>query len=277
MDQLPRIAVATFPKSGGALLGRVLRKLAAQQGLRFRHLGKEPAADDAWDVLLTVDGSFRHLLDGQSVRGIVVVRDPRELIVANAHRHARAEEPWLHEPRAAHGGRSYQQALNALPPAQRYVFEMDGATGAVIRAMLGFVPPPAGFALVPLEALERDTAGTLFKRIFGHFGLTGRALDRLSATAGELVRAQRERGEAAAAPTARAPVPAMAAATPASAPAAAPAERWRPPRAPVAQSGAGTAPQRWHGAFTPTVAAAFRDRFGDAAERLGYPAYLPAD
>jgi len=263
MDDAPaKIVLAAFPKTGGALLGRVFRKIAGKLKLRFRHLGREGDGAEDWDILFAPDGKFGELLNGAAVRGIAVVRDPRDLVVNRAHRHAQAEEAWLSAPLPEYGGRSYREALLALPPAERYAFEMDGASGAIIRSMLEWAPPPPGFALVPLELLQVDASGELFRRVLTHLGLAGAALEVAVLIAARVVREQRERRqieqeqrqlERVAAPAAHVQ-----------------GEKWLLPRPPAVAAVTAGPPLRWHAAFTPEVAAAFQTRFGDAAERLGY-------
>ena len=172
-------------------------------------------------------------------RGALVIRDPRDVVVSGAHYHARSNEPWLHRPRDAFGGRTYQEALLALPDMEaRLVFELRQTGGRTIAEMLAARERYPGFAMVRFEDLVTDHELKAFRALFAHLGFPEAAMDRLLAVA--------ERNSVFSGRVK-------------------PSLHVRSAR-----------PAQWRSEFTPAVLQAVMQRFPDAPERLGYRPSAPA-
>src|ERR1700749_2106032 len=116
------IFIGTFHKTGTILMEGIWDRGASQLGLKlfkprvdfWRNRG--PLTAD-FDVLF--DGASRFLRHGKRFRaawrGVVCIRDPRDLIVSAGLYHLNAPERWLHRPSERFGGKTYQEALRALP------------------------------------------------------------------------------------------------------------------------------------------------------------------
>jgi len=73
-----------------------------------------------------------------NLRGIRMVRDPRDVIISGAEYHARGSEAWLCEPQERFDGQSYSQQLQSLESqVDRLRFEMRHLAARTIQEMAG--------------------------------------------------------------------------------------------------------------------------------------------
>lgn len=78
-------------------------------------------------------------LDLSDVKGVRIVRDPRDVCISAARYHPWAQEPWLHIPKEEFGGATYSQVINGLETFKdRLIFEMENASNSTIQKMLDF-------------------------------------------------------------------------------------------------------------------------------------------
>jgi hypothetical protein len=193
------------------------------------------APDFHWDICF--DGHSRFLgIDGLftgDVRGVISVRDPRDVVVSSALYHMKASEKWLHIPKKQFGDKTYQQTICALgSDEERFLFEMNNYAKRTIRRMLGFDRSDPRLRLVKLEQLMADRELEEFRAIFAFLGFRGEALETCVAIA-------RERSVF--------------------------SDGFKP-TAHVRH----TTPALWKERFTPELAKEFEKRFPHAAEKLGY-------
>lgn len=225
-----KILVGTFHKTGTVLMRNILKAIAGEFGLRFWEQGPEPA--DGWDIRFHGGSAFRNEL-ALPHRGIIVIRDPRDVVVSAAHFHCRGREGWLHRPDPRFGGLTYQEKISGLADDdERYIFEMEHFSGPVIRDMLKRAQPRPHFMIVRFEDLVTDVELQHYRTMFSHLGLPADMLPRWLETAN---RYSLFSGHV-------------------------------KPHLHV-RSGR---PAEWREKFGPRVLAEFRSRFGDAAEALGY-------
>lgn len=233
----PRMLVGTFHKTGTMLMRGIFMRVARRFGYRVL-IPAMRGHMDAWDLCLDAHSGFRPEEMTGDFRGIVVIRDPRDVIISGALYHTRLDETstdrWVHVPMPAYGGMSYQQRLRSLPSDEaRFLFEMDNMGRQTLGRMAAFTSPRPSFRLSRFEDLVTDLELFEFHRIFAWLGLPG---DQIG--------------------------PALGIA-------------WSQS---VFSGGVRTShvrsarPQQWQSHFTPALHDAFRERFGDIAERLGYPA-----
>lgn len=235
-----KVFVGSFHKTGTVLMGSIWRRAAKRLefGLWIQHEQPEPPATP-WLVCFHHHARFGAAPEGVPHRGLLMIRDPRDVIVSGMHYHCRSEEAWLHRPQPRLGGRSYQQALlDCEGHEARLLFELENAGGATIRQMQASLERHPGFLRAKLEALTTDRDLLEYHRIFTGLGFPGQAIPALLQVAwsNSLFSGQIK--------------PSL-----------------------HVRSGQ---PAQWTTQFTPRVLAAFTERFGDAAERLGYPASDPA-
>lgn len=232
----PRILVGTFHKSGTVLMLTVLRRIANQLGYGLWVPNRRPPPE-TWDIMLQAHSVFPADVLEQPHRGAIVIRDPRDIIISGALYHARSDsdrEPWLYQPDAKFDGRSYHEAIAALPTdAEKFVFEMDNFGMRTINNMRRHVDLLPDFIHVRFEDLIADVELTTFRRMFTWLGIREADMDRALkiAEASSLFSGQVDTKHV--------------------------------------RSGK---PAQWRQHFTPELHAEFSKRFGDIAERLGYPA-----
>jgi len=169
------------------------------------------------------------------VRALHVIRDPRDVVISGCFYHVKTVERWANNPKKEFGGKSYRDAISALPTDHdKLVFEMDHTAGKTIREMLAW---DYGNNLVHearYEDLIVDRELKHFQPIMAFLGFEGERLE----TALKYVRELSLFGGAAGSD---------------------PADHIR--------SGEG---RQWVRTFTPELKAEFKQRFPDALQRLGY-------
>ena len=234
-DVPPRMLVGTFHKSGTILIRRILLRIANQLGYRLWAPSKYTPPVE-WDIMFHPHSVFAPAVREMPHRGAVVIRDPRDIIISGAFYHARTDshrDPWIYEPSPDLGGRSYHEAIAALPTdAEKFVFEMDNYGRRTLGRMRAYVNIPPEFIHVRFENLTTDVELHEFRRLFSWIGIResdmARALkiaEQLSVFSGKVRDTHVRSGK----------------------------------------------PAQWRQHFTPELHHAFSERFGDIAERFGYP------
>lgn len=230
-----KVFIGSFHKTGTVLMGSIWRRAAKRLefGLWIKHEQPEPPAT-SWLVCFHHHARFGTEPDRVPHRGLLMIRDPRDIIVSGMHYHCASVEAWLHKPQERFAGRSYQQALLACEGAEaRLLFELEYAGGATIRQMQAALERHPDFQRAKLETLSTDHDLLEYHRLFSALGFPGQAIPALLSVAWQnsIFSGQLK---------------------------------------PSLHIRSGL-PAQWTTQFTPRVLAAFAERFGDAAERLGYP------
>ena len=194
----PQMLVFSYHKSGTTLFDRVMRSLAEPFGLRVHvQYGMAYAIDPAPDVVLLPHALLGFQL-ARPLRGVRIIRDPRDIWVSAYLYHCRTNEAWCvntdFDPRppityprvdfsmqqrperwkrgwlARLNGRSYQQNLRERDQAAGLAFELDGYTGCTLAAMRDWRTLP-NVLDVKLEDIARDYDATMGS-VFRHLGFT---------------------------------------------------------------------------------------------------------
>ena len=161
---------------------RVFQSVAAELDVVFSDVSEQDDDDLAWDtgtVVFHHSCRFPEALFTKSVRGIRIVRDPRDVVVSAAHYHCKGREPWLHYPNDLFGGKTYCDTINALDDIQaKFQFEMQYHAGWVIRQMFdadGNAPLDAflqdNFLTIKYEDLVVDTELEQVDKICRHLSI----------------------------------------------------------------------------------------------------------
>jgi hypothetical protein len=232
----PRMLVGTFHKTGTVLMLTLLRRISAELGYPLALAGRA-TPPPGWRIHFHPHSAFAREYLAAPHRGVIVIRDPRDVIISGAHYHCRADarrDPWLYVPDPRFGGRSYHEMILSRRGAEaRLMFEMTHWGGRTLAHMATLAVPPPGFIHARLEDLSTDRELKTFRHMFTWLGLPPAHVAAALAIAAQISLF----GET--------------------------AERTH------VRSGR---PAQWREEFTPAVHAAFRARFGDLPERLGYPA-----
>ena len=111
------------------------------------------------------------------MRGVHIVRDPRDVLISATHYHLRARERWLHLPRPRFGGGTYQEAIRSAGTIRdALLFELRHRTRRVIRGMTSF-PRLPGVPTITYESLIADDALLTFEEMFSFLGFSGPTLE----------------------------------------------------------------------------------------------------
>ena len=159
--------VGTYHKTGSVWMRRIFEAVASELDVTFSNISPSRAAPPAFgggNILFHSSSRFPEELFSLPVKGVRIVRDPRDVVVSGAHYHSQGREPWLHTKNDLFGGKSYFEAINALEDIQeKYRFEMRYQAGWVIRQMHGADGNEAlhafiqnNFSTIKYETLVKD-------------------------------------------------------------------------------------------------------------------------
>lgn len=169
-----RVIVCTHHKAGTVWMGSTFKSLAHKLGVPLVNL-RTAAVEQSGTPMIIIDPGSRWYtlgLEHPSDRVFHLIRDPRDMVISGMHYHRTANEPSLHKPRQVLGGKTYHEALNALPDDRaRLLFEMDRARGSSLRAMMHWnYARPESFECRYEELIE-DSDATLFASACSHLGI----------------------------------------------------------------------------------------------------------
>lgn len=191
MSALPRfLCVGTHHKTGTVWMRRTFRKFVDDHGIptvranRAEHLVALPASGPA--LCVNWQSRFpRELWDNPEARFLHMIRDPRDVLISGARYHLTAplgNEKWLGRPRPEYGGKSYQEAINALPTRRdQLLFEMAGKHAATLAEMLAWPYGHPHAVDLRYEDMIFDTDCALFRGALERLGVAGFDIDGLTA------------------------------------------------------------------------------------------------
>lgn len=228
-----KVFVGAFHKTGSVLMGSVWSQASRDLGLQLWGKHDDGAEPETWDVCYHQHSEFGEAPSRVEHRGILVIRDPRDIIISAAHYHCTADEAWLHKPVPQFGGRTYQETISGLgSDEERYLFELRYSGANVIRRILRAREKYPDFRPVRFEDLVTDYDLAEYQRVFRYLGFRDEAI---------------------------APLLAIALANSIFAKGFKPSAHIRSGR-----------PEQWTSAYTPRVEAAFLRAFRGVPEQLGY-------
>lgn len=238
----PLIVVCTHHKTGSVWMANIFRALKRHEKLHL-HTKAQAELPPNTDIFLQdhskVDlKALQARFAGRGVRAVHVIRDPRDVVISGCFYHVKTVEKWANNPKKEYGGKSYRQAISALgSDHDKLLFEMDHAGGKTIREMVAWDYSQKDVCFeARYEELIVDRELKVFKPMMEFLGYQGERLE----LALKFVRELSLFGGAAGSD---------------------PADHIR--------SGEG---RQWVSVFTPELKQAFKARFPDALQRLGYEA-----
>jgi hypothetical protein len=182
--QLPyKVLVGAHHKSGTVWLKSIFKAVCNEYSLRFFE-GKQADAPQQYDVFFQDHSRFEFDRFESPVRGLHMIRDPRDIILSGCFYHQKAHEQWLHKPREQLRGLTYHQAINRAETLEdKIAFEMEHVGRRTIEEIVGWDYTRSFFWELKYEDLIRDTDLMLFHRAFAFLGFPGSALPGVLAIA----------------------------------------------------------------------------------------------
>ena len=109
------------------------------------------------------------------MRGVHVVRDPRDVLISATFYHLKSSERWLRRPMARFDGMTYQEKLSAARTVREaLVFELGHQTQLAIAEMAAF-PKLSTVPTITYESLMGGEVLSAFEAMFKALGFSGRA------------------------------------------------------------------------------------------------------
>ncbi|MFC4346434.1 sulfotransferase domain-containing protein [Kordiimonas lipolytica] len=172
----PIRCVGTYHKTGTVWMRRVFKDIAKAAGAGFvdlRDVQDTAFEPDHGTIYLEDHTAFPEPFLTKKVRGIRIIRDPRDVVISGAHYHGKSVEPWLHEAKPFFDGKTYAEMINSFDAmVDRYRFEMDNVAADTIAAMTDAKGDSAqqafldrNFLTVRYEDLIEDTELAEFRKI----------------------------------------------------------------------------------------------------------------
>jgi len=135
----PIRCVGTYHKTGTVWMSRVFSEIAETIGGTFvdlRDVQDTSFEPDHGTIYLEDHTAFPEPFLTKKVRGIRIIRDPRDVVISGAHYHGKSSEPWLHHGQAEFGGKTYADMIKSFDAMEdRYRFEMDNVAADTIACM----------------------------------------------------------------------------------------------------------------------------------------------
>ncbi len=136
----PVRCIGTYHKTGTVWMSRVFRDVAETIGAGFidlREAGGSKISPHKNTIYLDDHSQFPAAFLKQKVKGIRIIRDPRDVVISGAHYHAKSKEGWLHVGRPFFDGKTYAEMITGFDAmADRYLFEMDNVAADTISNMV---------------------------------------------------------------------------------------------------------------------------------------------
>jgi len=176
VDLPNKILVGTHHKTGTVWMRKVFKCICGRLNLTF-FSGEQNNLPLDFDVFLQNHSRFHPENISEPVRGVHVIRDPRDRIVSGMYYHQKSEEKWLHQPMKELNGSTYQETINNFETAEeKLMFEMEYSGRWGIEEMLQWDYSDGRFMNVKYEELITDFDLLLFHRIFTFLGFPGSAI-----------------------------------------------------------------------------------------------------
>ena len=180
-----KLLVGTFHKSGTVLMQSIWAQACRSMGIAIWTMNRHSKPPNPnWQVAFHYDSEFGDLPLQHLHRGLIVIRDPRDLLISGMHYHRKSQELWLHQKKREFGGVSYQEKINSFKSDEdRMLFEMDNTGGRTIARMIEALKQYPDFYQARLETLMTDRDLVEYEQIFCFLGFSGSALKDLLYTA----------------------------------------------------------------------------------------------
>ncbi len=176
------IAVGTHHKTGTVWMRRVFNIGSDMLEIpRIRVAGtrgEDQIPKTGRAVVVSWDSAFSDgLLDRDDLRGLHMIRDPRDVLISGMRYHQiapEAGEKSLHVPRPDLSGKTYQQHLNELPTLHdKMLFEMENMHLRTLTQMTDWRYDRPNIREVKYETLMKDHDRTMFGDVLDFLGFAG--------------------------------------------------------------------------------------------------------
>lgn len=171
-----QILVGSHHKTGTVWMRKVFSCICERLDLVF-FAGEQENLPVDFDIFMQNHSRFNTREFSDSVRGMHIIRDPRDRIVSGMYYHQKSEESWLHQPMEELGGATYQEKISSFDTIEeQLMFEMEHSGRWGIEEMLDWDYSDVRFMNVKYEELIVDRDLQLFHNIFSFLGFPGSAI-----------------------------------------------------------------------------------------------------
>lgn len=180
----PLIVVCTHHKTGTVWMADIFRAVKKEYKLKL-HNGLQQALPPDADIFLQdhskVDMiALRGRFPDRGVRCVHIIRDPRDVIISGCFYHVKTTEKWANNPKPEFNGKTYREAISALPDDfSKLVFEMQHTGAKTIRDMLAWNYQDKDVLEVKYEDIINDKDFKVFRPMVKFLGFEGAEMDRV--------------------------------------------------------------------------------------------------
>ena len=180
----PLIVVCTHHKTGTVWMADIFRAIKKEFKLKL-HNGLQQALPPDADIFLQdhsrVDMiALRGRNPDRAVRCVHIIRDPRDVIISGCFYHVKTTEKWANNPKEEFGGKTYREAISALPDDHaKLAFEMAHTGAKTIRDMLAWNYQDKDVLEIKYEDIINDKEFKVFRPMMKFLGFDGPELERV--------------------------------------------------------------------------------------------------
>jgi Txe/YoeB family toxin of Txe-Axe toxin-antitoxin module len=159
--------IRTFHKCGITLTYRILNRLSEETITKVWVLDTEKKESweiektepEEWDICYGNNTNFNKIKIPENHKGIILIRDPRDIIISGMHYHLKCSEPWVTTPNPYFNGLSFQECLiNEKTDEDRYIFELNRMVKNTVNGILNTIEKFPTFKIIKYEDLVGDNS-----------------------------------------------------------------------------------------------------------------------
>jgi len=179
-DLPSKVLVGTHHKTGTVWLRSIFRKICEQHSLKLFAGEQDQATGVDYDIFFQQHSRFDLQAFDEPVRGLHLIRDPRDVVISGCFYHQSSVEAWLRVPRGDLGGDTYQRAILSRDSLEdKVLFEMEHTGRETIEEMIGWNYSLPSFYELKYEDIISDADLMQFHRVFSFLGFPGRLIPGL--------------------------------------------------------------------------------------------------
>ncbi len=121
-QQQHQLMICTHHKTGTNWFRKIFEEISFVYGLTFS-AAWQASFDPKADIIFDHHSYLKQA--NTNLRGVHIIRDPRDIIVSGYYYHLWTKEVWAHQPIAEFSGKTYQEKLNSVSKEEGLTLEIE--------------------------------------------------------------------------------------------------------------------------------------------------------